>query len=260
MTREEIVAALWICSNAKTTCNGCPLDGQDDGLIVGTACFDFVTARAADLIENQQREIEALKSALHEMATDLVAWGRVDYWLCDDVPTELHMKYQPKNDGNYENEPCVECVEEYYLQKANDNPSATFGATSPYTGEARAVEDASPYAVTTDSADVGGGVPDAPDGDEICRAALETFGKAAQITMVFEEMAELQDVLCKFLRGRVDASTSAHIAEEIADVEIMLRQMAILFDCSFTVDKFRRYKLERLAERIKEAKHGKENT
>lgn len=82
-------------------------------------CAGVVCGEAADLIENQQREIEALKSALHEMAADLVAWGRVDYWLCDDVPDKLHMKYQPKNDGNYENEPCVECVKEYYLQKAS---------------------------------------------------------------------------------------------------------------------------------------------
>lgn len=44
------------------------------------------------------------------------------------------------------------------------------------------------------------------------------------------------------------------IAEEIADVEIMLRQMVILFDCAGQVEPFRRYKLERLAERIKEVK------
>ena len=100
MTREEIVTALM---------------GEWE---VPCALCDVLPA-AANLIENQQREIEALKSALHEMATDLVAWGRVDYWLCDDVPDKLHMKYQPKNDGNYGNEPCVECVKEYYLQKAS---------------------------------------------------------------------------------------------------------------------------------------------
>ena len=48
-------------------------------------------------------------------------------------------------------------------------------------------------------------------------AALSRYGAQAQITMVFEEMAELQDVLCKFLRGRVDGDTLANIAEEIAD-------------------------------------------
>ena len=58
-------------------------------------------------------------------------------------------------------------------------------------------------------------------------AALSRYGAQAQITMVFEEMAELQDVLCKFLRGRVDGATLANIAEEIADVGIMLDQMVI---------------------------------
>nr|DAU55030.1 MAG TPA: nucleoside triphosphate pyrophosphohydrolase [Caudoviricetes sp.] len=246
MTRDEIVTALRCCAEPGRDCKeDCPMNE-----ISREPCREILAPAAADLIENQQWEIEALKSALHEMATDLVAWGRVDYWLCDDVPTKLHMKHQPKNDGNYENEPCVECVKEYYLQKANNNPSVTFGATSPYTGEARAVEDASPYAATAE----------APDGDEICRAALDTFGEAVQITMVFEEMAELQDVLCKFLRGRVEDDTRTHIAEEIADVEIMLQQMVMLFDCAGQVEGFRWYKLERLAGRIEEKKNGKENT
>lgn len=43
------------------------------------------------------------------------------------------------------------------------------------------------------------------------------------------------------------------IAEEIADVQIMLQQLAILFDCKKTVDKYRQYKLERLARRVEEA-------
>ncbi len=109
MTREEIVTALR--EHAKRAVGnewGSSIIALDDNL-----------SAAADLIENQQREIEALKSALHRMAVDFVAWGRIDYWFCDDVPTELHMKHQPKNDGNYENEPCTECVKEYYLQKAS---------------------------------------------------------------------------------------------------------------------------------------------
>lgn len=163
MTQKEIVAALRCCAADK--CNGCWLNFVYPK---GGDCIRRMTTAAADLIENQQREIEALR---------------------------------------------------------------------------RAVEDASPYEADTD----------APNGDEICRKALEAFGAEAQITMVFEEMAELQDVLCKFLRGRVDASTSTHIAEEIADVEIMLCQMVMLFDCPRQVETFRRYKLERLAERIKEA-------
>lgn len=38
-------------------------------------------------------------------------------------------------------------------------------------------------------------------------AALSRYGAQAQITMAFEEMAELQNALCKFLRGRVDGDT-----------------------------------------------------
>ena len=85
----------------------------------------------------------------------------------------------------------------------------------------------------------------------ICQAALETFGKELQVTMAIEEMSELTKELCKNSRGQ---ENTTHIAEEIADVEIMLQQMVMLFDCKETVDKYRRYNLERLAGRIKEVK------
>ena len=81
-------------------------------------------------------------------------------------------------------------------------------------------------------------------------AALNRYGGQAQITMVFEEMAELQDVLCKFLRGRVDGNTLANIAEEIADVGIMLDQMKIEFQIEDAVEEQRAYKVQRLRERI----------
>ena len=88
-------------------------------------------------------------------------------------------------------------------------------------------------------------------GDEICRAALEAFGERAQVTMAIEEMSELTKELCKRCRGRENVEA---IAEEIADVEIMLQQLVMLFDCAGQVETFRRYKLERLAERIEEVK------
>ena len=75
--------------------------------------------------------------------------------------------------------------------------------------------------------------------------ALSRYGAQAQITM-----AELQDVLCKFLRGRVDGDTLANIAEEIADVGIMLDQMAIEFEVEDAVAEQRASKVQRLRERI----------
>ena len=81
-------------------------------------------------------------------------------------------------------------------------------------------------------------------------AALRCYGGQAQITMVFEEMAELQNALCKFLRGHIDGDTLANIAEDIADVGIMLDQMAIEFKVEDAVAEQRAFKVRRLRSRI----------
>ena len=79
--------------------------------------------------------------------------------------------------------------------------------------------------------------------------ALETYGAEAQTLMVFEEFAELQKELCKHARGK---DNTMEVAEEIADVQIMLEQMIILHNCAEEVKGFRIAKLLRLAERIEE--------
>lgn len=86
-----------------------------------------------------------------------------------------------------------------------------------------------------------------PNEDAILRKALETYGSSAQINMVFEEMSELQKELCKHLRGK---DNRTEIAEEIADVEIMLTQMKYLFGCESLVQDFHQQKIERLAHRL----------
>lgn len=98
MTREEIVTALRCCVRNSFSCEQCPANYREGG------CLTPLHYAAADLIEKQQREIEALRQANEGLRFNLAA----------------------------------------------------------YASGKRAVEDASPYAVTTDSADVGGGVPDAP--------------------------------------------------------------------------------------------------
>lgn len=82
---------------------------------------------------------------------------------------------------------------------------------------------------------------------EVLQRALDTYGSTIQISMVFEEMSELQKELCKYLRGR---GSFEHIAEEIADVEIMLEQMKMLFCCTEDVRSVRKRKVERLKERL----------
>lgn len=85
---------------------------------------------------------------------------------------------------------------------------------------------------------------------EVLQRALDTYGSRAQVVMVFEEVSELQKELCKYLRGKC---APASVAEEIADVEIMLKQMKMLFGCTDDVRNERRRKVERLKERLDNA-------
>jgi len=85
------------------------------------------------------------------------------------------------------------------------------------------------------------------DNEKIYRAALEKWGAEAQTLMVFEEMSELQKELCKAARGKDNKND---IAEEIADVIIMLEQMQILHDCKDAVEIYKAAKLDRLAFRL----------
>lgn len=82
----------------------------------------------------------------------------------------------------------------------------------------------------------------------VFRKALDTWGPEAQSLCLLEEMAELQDALCKYRRGR---RTTDDIAEEIADVEIMLDQMKLHFHIEEDVDAQRAHKIARVEERLK---------
>ena len=85
---------------------------------------------------------------------------------------------------------------------------------------------------------------------EIYRKALRRWGPEAQTLMAVEEMSELQKELCKAARGK---QNKAEIAEEIADVQIMLGQMILLHDCADEVEEQKARKLERLKGRLMEA-------
>ena len=159
MTRDEIVTALRCCAEPGRYCEeDCPMNE-----ISREPCREVLAPAAAELIENQQREIEALR------------------WANEGLRFNLAEK----------------------------------------------------------------------DGGETCRAALAAFGRDSQMMVAIEEMSELTKELCKNGRGQ---ENTTHIAEEIADVEIMLQPLVMLFDCAGQVETFRRYKLERLAERIEEVK------
>lgn len=89
--------------------------------------------------------------------------------------------------------------------------------------------------------------------DEIYREAIETWGADMQIDMFIEEASELIQALIKYKRGKGDLN---NIAEEIADVSIMLEQMAMMFDCHNKSVGFKKFKLARLKNTLNGLKTG----
>lgn len=87
---------------------------------------------------------------------------------------------------------------------------------------------------------------------DACRRAVATFGEQPQTIVAIEELSELQKEICKYLRGDKKYSLE-HISEEMADVEIMLAQLRVIFDNDFIVNKYKREKAERLLRMIDEA-------
>lgn len=77
--------------------------------------------------------------------------------------------------------------------------------------------------------------------------AVRTYGKQSQLIMAMEEMAELTKELSKNIRG---AKNTSAISEEMADVEIMLEQLKIIFGNRSEVDRVRCEKLDRLIVRL----------
>lgn len=85
------------------------------------------------------------------------------------------------------------------------------------------------------------------DERQILGRAISLYGSEIQTVIAIEELSELQKELCKSLRGQTDRQ---HIAEEIADVQIMLEQMMILYELHYDVVTWRRKKVDRLRERL----------
>lgn len=99
---------------------------------------------------------------------------------------------------------------------------------------------------------------DSTERTELLKAAIRVYGKPAQIDMAVEEMSELTKALCKVKRAHGGPETTAAISnviEEIADVQIMLDQLRIIFDSDAEDEE--QAKLERLAGRLKKATAGR---
>lgn len=86
---------------------------------------------------------------------------------------------------------------------------------------------------------------------KIYNEAIDFFGATSQKIMVIEEMSELTKELCKELRDRGNVE---QIADELADVEITLAQIKMIYDIHQKVEEHKDFKLRRLAKNMAELK------
>lgn len=91
---------------------------------------------------------------------------------------------------------------------------------------------------------------------EILQKAINTYGLENQMIKTVEEFSELSQALCKSLirlnytKEKISLESVDNIFEEMADVEIMLEQCKIMFQCDKEVSAWKNKKIERLERRL----------
>ena len=89
--------------------------------------------------------------------------------------------------------------------------------------------------------------------NEILERAIYTFGPDCQTDKCIEEMSELTKALLKlrYCENRYERQiVQDAVDEEMADVEIMLAQLKLIFNNHYRVEMEKEKKLERLERRI----------
>jgi NTP pyrophosphatase (non-canonical NTP hydrolase) len=79
--------------------------------------------------------------------------------------------------------------------------------------------------------------------EQILKATIEKYGRGAQRDKAIEELSEL-------IRALARCDDPENIAEEMADVEIMLAQMRIILGNDTDVERWKVKKLQRLNRRL----------
>ena len=85
-----------------------------------------------------------------------------------------------------------------------------------------------------------------------CEIIADHFGLEKQIKQTLQEFAELQQLLC-YRDDQIasDPAYLARIAEEIADVQIMLQQLTYLYHVDCSVQAIQMQKLDRTMGKIR---------
>lgn len=85
--------------------------------------------------------------------------------------------------------------------------------------------------------------------EEILHGVQAEYGQSYEMVVAIEELSELTKELCKEMRGQGDKEA---IAEEMADVEIVLAQLKMIYHNAGRVEAWKKHKLLRLEQRLRE--------
>lgn len=78
---------------------------------------------------------------------------------------------------------------------------------------------------------------------------INHYGTLNQKLIAIEEMAELQKAIVKHIRQESEENMNA-VIEEIADVQVMLEQLKMIFSCRRKIDEIMDAKIDRQIKRI----------
>lgn len=78
---------------------------------------------------------------------------------------------------------------------------------------------------------------------------INHYGTLNQKLIAIEEMAELQKAIVKHIRQESEENINS-VIEEIADVQVMLEQLKMIFSCKSKIDEIMDAKIDRQIKRV----------
>lgn len=91
---------------------------------------------------------------------------------------------------------------------------------------------------------------------QLLERVITANGMNKQLDVAIEELSELIQAICKIKRrdslSNESFAVKGNLAEEMADVEIILAELKLLFDNEDDVKEWENYKLDRLEKRLNE--------
>lgn len=86
---------------------------------------------------------------------------------------------------------------------------------------------------------------------QLLERVIAANGMKKQVDIAIEELSELLQAICKVKRhSYTQEDYLVNLAEEMADVEIVLAELKLMFDNEDDVKEWKDYKLDRLEKRL----------